>query len=112
MSKVPEVKVIDAEVLKASESDHVAVEIPLLPKVTPDVIAFPLEVTVYVPVFAEKDKVPLCVHVIPEAIVRFPPLMKTPEVPANVPVKPVKLRLRQFAKAVTVTVTAPDPASK
>lgn len=69
-------------------------------------------VVIVLPVAVELKFInPVNEYVIPVDSVKLPKIFKV-ELPANVPVNPVKFRLRQFAVAATVQVTAPDAASK
>jgi hypothetical protein len=58
-----------------------------------------------------KTTAPEWLQVIPATAVKLPNKLKVP-VPANVPVKPVKLQAAQEFVLVFVTVTAPEAASK
>jgi hypothetical protein len=69
-------------------------------------------VVIVLPVVVESNsKPPVCDQVIPDDKVKLPNTFMF-DVPAIVPVNPVKFRLKQFAPTVTVTVTAPEAASK
>jgi hypothetical protein len=108
---VPLVSVIVVLLEKASCKVHVAVETALGPKESKDVIDLPFDVIVYEPELAGNVIVDICVQVIPDARVKLP-LTLTLFEPANVPVYPVKFKLRQLPVAVTVTVPAPELESK
>ena len=109
--KVPLVNVRAVDTLKASAIDHVAEEKPEFPNVNIELIVFPLEVITYDPLFGVKNKFPVCVHPMPEAMVRLPAILIL-RAPPKMPVKPVKFKLRAALAAETVTVTAPELASK
>jgi hypothetical protein len=109
--KVQAVTVIVLVQVSASAKTYSEVAV-LIPMLKEQGIDFPFVVILKVPEGALKNNVVASVHVIAAETVRPPSIMMF-VLPAKVPVKPVKLRLRQLAVAVwTVQVTAPDAASK
>lgn len=98
--------------VKASAKDHVAP----LPLKVPVPKFFPLEVMLFVPVVPANVQLSI-VSVIPAAIVTCPTVLVPTvilgvDVPARVPVKPVKLIDLQTRDPLTVQVFAPLLASK